>query len=369
LVNSDTTSTTYTYTYTSTNNRLASESTGGLSSLYKYDLAGSLVSGKTGKGKTAQLRSFAYNADERLATAGPASLTYDGFGQRVAETAAGGGEHFIFGSDGSLLAEHNAQGTLIRNYVYLNGQPLAIVDGAGNVSSILNDQVGQPRIMLNASDAVTWQRVAGIFGDTVSQLAGDTAANPLRFPGQWADDNTGLRYNYFRDYDPGTGRYIETDPIDLRAGPNPYVYAGNSPTKWIDPFGLCKEDDCKKLEQKIDKVRNELAKRSDDLRRDPLSLPPSGPMSVAGHQQQFQNKQAQLRSLLNDYNKQGCGGGLPADVWTLATMPTPSASTSNKSFMDTMSKITGLTGGALVAYVIVSEGSRLFPPRDLVPIP
>jgi hypothetical protein len=31
--------------------------------------------------------------------------------------------------------------------------------------------------------------------------------------------------------------------------------------------------------------------------------------------------------------------------------------------------ITGLTGGALVVYLIISEGSRIFPPRNLIPLP
>jgi hypothetical protein len=85
------------------------------------------------------------------------------------------------------------------------------------------------------------------------------------------------------------------------------------------------QDACDKLAAKITKVRNELAKRELDLNANVLNLPPTGPMSIAGHQQQFQNKQTQLRNLLNDFNGQGCGpgGGLPADAWTFATMPTP----------------------------------------------
>ena len=63
--------------------------------------------------------------------------------------------------------------------------------------------------MLNASGAVTWQRVAGIFGDTVSQPVGTTAANPIRFPGQQYDANMGPHYSYFRDFDPAMGRYLE----------------------------------------------------------------------------------------------------------------------------------------------------------------
>ncbi|MDF5946520.1 RHS repeat-associated core domain-containing protein [Pseudomonas aeruginosa] len=35
----------------------------------------------------------------------------------------------------------------------------------------------------------------------------------MRFPGQFYDAESGLHYNYFRDYDPETGRYVESDPI------------------------------------------------------------------------------------------------------------------------------------------------------------
>jgi RHS repeat-associated protein len=78
--------------------------------------------------------------------------------------------------------------------------------------------------------------------------------NNLRFPGQYFDAETGLHQNYFRDYDPKTGRYIQADPIGLAGGVNPYIYVdsvgkpspdlnlyaytGNSPINYIDPYGL-----------------------------------------------------------------------------------------------------------------------------------
>src|SRR5258706_3925183 len=45
-------------------------------------------------------------------------------------------------------------------------------------------------------------------------------------------------YNYFRDYDPGTGRYLESDPIGMRAGPNAFAYVASGPLIAIDPKGL-----------------------------------------------------------------------------------------------------------------------------------
>jgi len=61
---------------------------------------------------------------------------------------------------------------------------------------------------------------------------------PLRFPGQYFDAETGLFYNCFRNYDPQTGRHIQSDPIGLRGGSNTFLYARASPLRWIDPLGL-----------------------------------------------------------------------------------------------------------------------------------
>ncbi len=60
----------------------------------------------------------------------------------------------------------------------------------------------------------------------------------LRFPGQYADSETGEFYNYFRQYDPKTGRYTQADPIGLEAGWNRFIYVNGSPLSSFDPFGL-----------------------------------------------------------------------------------------------------------------------------------
>ena len=58
----------------------------------------------------------------------------------------------------------------------------------------------------------------------------------LRFPGQYFDEETGLFHNYFRDYDPQTGRYIQADPIGLAGGINPYHYAEGNPLTYLRPL-------------------------------------------------------------------------------------------------------------------------------------
>lgn len=47
-----------------------------------------------------------------------------------------------------------------------------------------------------------------------------------------------LIYNYFRDYDPSIGRYVESDPIGLRAGLSTYSYVRSRPSQFADPSGL-----------------------------------------------------------------------------------------------------------------------------------
>ena len=67
---------------------------------------------------------------------------------------------------------------------------------------------------------------------------GGFSASPLRFPGQYADTESGLAYNYFRDYDPALGRYIQSDPIGLGGGLNTYGYVEGNPLRYHDPNGL-----------------------------------------------------------------------------------------------------------------------------------
>ena len=107
---------------------------------------------------------------------------------------------------------------------------------------IHTDHLNTPRLGTNDTQTLVWQYQSQAFGqgkaDKDPDKNGINVNIRLRFPGQYRDGESGLYYNYFRYYDPQTGRYITSDPIGLRGGLNSYGYVGGNPLYWIDPFGL-----------------------------------------------------------------------------------------------------------------------------------
>jgi RHS repeat-associated protein len=99
-----------------------------------------------------------------------------------------------------------------------------------------NDHLGTPRVVTNQQKVVVWKGQLRPFGETKVEV--ETITNHRRFPGQRFDIESRLYYNYFRDYDPTTGRYLQSDPIGLGGGLNTYAYGKTNPLQYIDSMGL-----------------------------------------------------------------------------------------------------------------------------------
>lgn len=82
---------------------------------------------------------------------------------------------------------------------------------------------------------------------------------PIRFQGQWEDEETGLYYNRFRYYDPLAGQYMSPDPIGFRGGPRTHAYVVD-PNLWVDPWGLAQTASslggCKELGDQAERIHN-----------------------------------------------------------------------------------------------------------------
>ena len=98
------------------------------------------------------------------------------------------------------------------------------------------DHLGTAKVITNQNQDVVWQADYTPFGEVVE--TSNQTEYRQRFPGQYQDDETGFYYNYYRDYDPSIGRYIQSDPIGLGGGLNTFAYVSGNPLTYIDPLGL-----------------------------------------------------------------------------------------------------------------------------------
>ena len=116
-----------------------------------------------------------------------------------------------------------------------------VTTGVAQAYFIYADQINTARQITDASNNTVWTWDTDPFGATMpnqNPTNQGTFTYNQRMPGQYFDKETNLFYNYFRDYDPSTGRYVQSDPIGLQGGINTYGYVESNPVAATDRFGL-----------------------------------------------------------------------------------------------------------------------------------
>ncbi|EDV4151824.1 hypothetical protein DU258_25025 [Salmonella enterica subsp. enterica] len=179
---------------------------------------------------------------------------YDALGRRTSKATYGrhtghtARSRTDFVWEGFRLLQENMQQQGWRTYLYDTEQPytpVACVTGRGEGRQVWyyhTDVTGTPQEVTAADGTLVWAGYIRGFGENAADISNSGAYfhQPLRLPGQYFDDETGLHYNLFRYYAPECGRFISQDPIGLAGGLNLYAYAPN-PLSWIDPLGLTTE--------------------------------------------------------------------------------------------------------------------------------
>jgi RHS repeat-associated protein len=229
-----------TYTPSSSSNRLSSI-TGTPARTYSYDSAGNTLTYST--------TTFTYYNRGRMRTAkvGSSTTTYyfNVLGERIKKTGGSAGTVLmVYDEAGHLLGEYSSTGALVQETVWLGDTPVATIRPNGSSVSVYYvhaDHRNAPQMVTRPSDnKLTWRWDTDPYGTTAPnqnpQSLGTFVYN-LRYPGQYYDSETGLFYNYFRDYDPQTGRYVESDPIGLLGGINTYGYSTQNPISNVDLTG------------------------------------------------------------------------------------------------------------------------------------
>jgi RHS repeat-associated protein len=239
---------------------------------FGYDRQGRMTWRRT-RTLSGQCRAWSYewDAEDRLVGVHtPAGdrwrYDYDGLGRRIAKrrllddgTPA---ERVDYSWDGARLAEQirtGPAGIRVTTWDWEPGtfRPVGQTDRTGlpepdavgdapqewvdeQFHAIVADLVGTPTELVDADGRLAWRSRTSVWGAPAGERPSDVSPAvdcPLRFPGQYADQETGLRYNLFRYYDPQTARYLSPDPIGLAGGADPHAYVPN-PLHWADPLGL-----------------------------------------------------------------------------------------------------------------------------------
>jgi len=390
------------YSYDATGNRLSVANAGGVAP-YTYETASHRLSsvGAIGRGYDAVgntvaagngAKELVYNQANRLSQvkldgALAQRYTYNAGGERVQRGLdAGTSVYSTYDEAGHWLGDYDALGNAAQQVIWMDDLPVGLLTG-GVLLYIEPDHLGTPRLVFNPMRNVpvwTWDIKGEAFGndlpDQDPDVDGQAFVSDMRFPGQRYDAVSGLNYNYFRDYDPSAGRYVQSDPIGLGGGVSTYGYANQSPVLNIDPYGLqsilscgnpanaatcaaagigasagtsggyvgasgaaaaaastlltgdsaktesCPQvDKCQKIYATIREVLGILKQRYWDMREDKLDLfntRPTGRMSWGGHQQQFRQWQTVLRGYLESADAMNCRG-YASDAWSWATRPPP----------------------------------------------
>lgn len=169
-------------------------------------------------------------------------------GQRVLQQAGAKGILHLHGEGGEWLGSYEANGTPSQQVVWLGSSPVGLIQ-AGQVLYVEPDHMGTPRALIDPQrDTLVWNwsLLGEAFGSGLPSEDPDQDGLiqrfDLRFPGQRSELENGLNYNYFRDYDPSTGRCVESDPLGLAGGSSTYGYVSGQPVRLSDPLGLVQWD-------------------------------------------------------------------------------------------------------------------------------
>lgn len=215
---------------------------------YRYDGAGNLVERQHSNGERLVLDYDGANRLVHLIQASEqgdtreATYRYDGLGRRISKTVrhpdgTTATTHYGWDGDRIVREESDHQRTTV---VYEPGSfvPMLRIDDTQQgqlVSAYITDALGTPMQLVSPSGDTRWQAQPDDWAAVKNQRG--NIAQPIRFQGQWHDEESGLYYNRHRYYDPQQGRYISQDPIGLNGGTNLYGYVTN-PTGMVDQLGL-----------------------------------------------------------------------------------------------------------------------------------
>lgn len=187
------------------------------------------------------LINYAYDARNRLLSAGGLSYGYDPQGNRVVLTNSGNVTRFVVNPNAALSqALMRVRSGATNYYIYGVGLQYEITETATTTNTLTYhyDYRGSTVALTDGSGNVTDRIEYSAYGLTTYRTG--TNDTPFLFNGRYGvqTDSNGLLYMRARYYNSYLCRFISSDPIGFSGGLNFYAYADGNPISLIDPFGL-----------------------------------------------------------------------------------------------------------------------------------
>jgi RHS repeat-associated protein len=184
-----------------------------------------------------------YDFENQLVQRGLISITYDGIGNRFAETVSGVTTQYLVSDVNptgySQVVEELQNGAVTRVYSYGLERINQRLVSPNRLSFYGYDGHGSVRFLTDSTGAITDTYDYDAFGILISST-GSTPNNYL-FAGEQFDPALGVYYNRARYYDQLLGRFWTMDTLQgdpqSPASLHKYLYAGANPIDHRDPSG------------------------------------------------------------------------------------------------------------------------------------
>lgn len=236
-----------TTTYTANNVNQYTMLAGGTAATLTYDANGNLLSDGA--------QTYQYDYENRLVSVGSGAVGkyfYDALGRRVLKVVGPDSTFFFYAQLRVIEERASSSGAVAATYTYGSGlDEVLTMERGGQRYFYHTNALGSVTQLTNSAGGIVEQYeydsygAVSIFDGAYLPLTVSAVGNPVLFTGQRLDGESGLYFYKSRYYSALLGRFLQRDPLGYFDGLSLYEYAFNSPSNFIDQYGLS-GDPCNK---------------------------------------------------------------------------------------------------------------------------